>query len=759
MATKRMVARKKASMGNPVSGVVPRAASDAQVARAVVRCPGLAEVTLSIDSTSAMRWSHAVHNRRRWSDARGMQQAALAASMFPELVEVLIPALRAEAKPHLEVSIPFESEDLGWQARIFPWEYVLSAVARANNVAHKLTVTRHLALSQQPPVAKNGVVLYVESAPCGLRGAYDFAREHELVARAFAGRSVGKKPKFHVLKDPSRAELEKTVRALRPEVVHITGFDAQGSVDELRALGIPEPLRAGWNGRDGMLLQENGAPAWLDAESLAAALTAAAQAPRVVSFNLHHSAARVAALTVARGVENAVAFLDEFEDDVSERFFANFYPGLDASPLYSFAHSLDVLRRSPGRLRGTSVVLWSSRPTTLKLAASAERARTEYFPESADLLKQIRVEVQPVSFLNYALLHNHRDLFERFELYKDGEGTLRCLDVEVSLETGGPLATYRAMCDLSEPSTSLKEHIRIPLTAPLARAARESVRTALYVSITARGQTLYKRTHRVTLLPVDEWRDNKQDGMWLPSFVLPRDPAVANLIAAAQRYLMAISDDPEARFDGYQSIDRSAADPYAAVHAQVRALWSTILYDCALEYVNPPPTYTVSSQRLRTPSDVVAARHGTCIDLSLFVSACLEYIDVFPAIILLRGHAFPAYWRSDADYTAFAMGEPPDDPQAAVGAPSSEHVTRTPGAVQRVGWYVDASRYKEVLHYVQSGQLVPLESVWLTQRKSFSEALEAGYTNLRSASEFDSLIDIRQAREHGVTPLPVRGES
>jgi hypothetical protein len=246
--------------------------------------------------------------------------------------------------------------------------------------------------------------------------------------------------------------------------------------------------------------------------------------------------------------------------------------------------------------------------------------------------------------------------------------------------------------------------------------------------------------------------------MWLPSFVLPRDPAVCKIIAAAQRYLMAISDDPEARFDGYQSVDPGASDPYAAVHAQVRALWATLLYECALEYVNPPPTYTVSSQRLRTPSDVVAARHGTCIDLSLFVSACLEYIDVFPAIILLRGHAFPAYWRSDTDYTAFAMGEPPADDNAKGPVPP-ERTMRTQGAVQRVGWYIDASRYKEVLHYVQSGQLVPLESVWLTQRKSFADALEAGYTNLRSASEFDSLIDIRQAREQGVTPLPVRGES
>jgi hypothetical protein len=729
------------------------------IAQAQVRIPGGASVQVEVDGALAMRWSSAVHNRRRWSDARGMEQAQRAADLFPDLTRELLPILRGMLHPHLEVSTRFTSEDAGWQARIFPWEYVLSAIVRAHNLPGKLTVTRQLEQDTAARVSRSGTVLYVESAPCGLRTTYDFSHEYSLMQRVFADR-LGEERSYRVevLRDPTRAVLRSAVEELAPEVIHLTGFDSKGAIAELSALSVAPEALAAFNGYEGMLLDQEGLPDFVSAEPLARLLTASAHKPRLVSFNLHHSAARMASLAVAHGVANAVAFLDEFEDDVTERFFGNFYPALGESPLLAFAEALDVLRRTPEKLRGTAVVLWSREPAHEDLGEVLRQSaadKSKLMADDVDLFENVRLDIEPVRNLNYALLHNHRDLFQRFEVHKEAPGTLRSLEVEVALETGGPLAGYRATVDLTEHTTSLKEQVRIPLTAPLARAARESVRTALYVSVSARGHTLYRKTHGVTLLPVDEWRDNKQDGLWLPSFVLPRDPAVAELVRTAQRYLMAISDDPSASFDGYQSVDLTAKDPYAQVHAQVRALWSTLLYEAQLSYVNPPPSYTTASQRLRTPSDIMTTRHGTCIDLCLLVAALLEYVDIFPVIILLQGHAFPAYWRSDADFSAFVLGGdiPPDALAQADGV-----TQRREAAVQRVGWSVDATRYHEVLHYVQSGQLIPLETVWLTQRKSFAEALEAGYTNLRSKAQFDSLIDIRQAREHGVTPLPIRGE-
>jgi hypothetical protein len=58
-------------------------------------------------------------------------------------------------------------------------------------------------------------------------------------------------------------------------------------------------------------------------------------------------------------------------------------------------------------------------------------------------------------------------------------------------------------------------------------------------------------------------------------------------------------------------------------------------------YINPPPTFTEKSQRLRTPSDIVMGKRGTCIDLTLLLAACLEYAEIYPVLFLLKDHAFP----------------------------------------------------------------------------------------------------------------------
>ena len=53
----------------------------------------------------------------------------------------------------------------------------------------------------------------------------------------------------------------------------------------------------------------------------------------------------------------------------------------------------------------------------------------------------------------------------------------------------------------------------------------------------------------------------------------------------------------------------------------------------------------LDSQRLRMPSTVRSHQAGTCIDLALLFAACLELVDIYPVIFLLKGHALPGWWR------------------------------------------------------------------------------------------------------------------
>jgi len=274
------------------------------------------------------------------------------------------------------------------------------------------------------------------------------------------------------------------------------------------------------------------------------------------------------------------------------------------------------------------------------------------------------------------------------------------------------------------------------------------------IEVTWTDKFRYLRTWPVKLLAVDEWVDTKELDAYLPSFVFPRDRAVAKIIDTAQHYLMSLSDDYGAGFDGYQGVDPGAEDPFASVDLQARAIWSALSYDFPLSYINPPPTFSVSSQRLRSPSDVIEGRRGTCIDLALMLAACLEYVGIYPVIFLLGDHAFPGYWRSEEDRSNFIYMLPKS---VAEVSPRSGGVRDASAGSSPKPWVL--SNYTEITKLVRSGALLPIETVLLTQREGFWDAVDEGVSNLRNKDEFQMMIDVQYARnnERPVTPLPILG--
>jgi len=200
------------------------------------------------------------------------------------------------------------------------------------------------------------------------------------------------------------------------------------------------------------------------------------------------------------------------------------------------------------------------------------------------------------------------------------------------------------------------------------------------------------------------------------------------------------------------------------VDAQVQALWNALLHDLPLSYINPPPTYTGSSQRLRTPSQVLEGKRGTCIDLALLFAACLEYIGIFPVVFLIKGHAFPGYWRSDCAWDSLFnefRDAPPPVAQGMPVTPPSGNADRSASASgQSAPWMLDGPEVLNAMwREVQAGNIAPFESTLVAQRGSFQKALADGAGNL-AADSFEALVDINRARnpQDGVLPLPILPE-
>lgn len=732
---------------------------------------------------AAMEWRSVVRNRRRWADSKRSREEkdkmALAQLLILGVDREELNRL-AEARL-IEVSIPFTNEKVGWEARVFPWEYFLSAAARGIRPAASLTVVRHLDCAPGAKPRAPERLLFVESAPGKLPDSFTFDTERRLVTASLSVKEND------LSRNENRGALRSRIESADPDVIHLAGFDSH----QAAALGVINAREI----RDGYLIVgENADTEFIEAIDLARILNSGKSKPALVACNLYNSASRICALSVAEGAAAAIGFQDEFDDNLAELFFCNFYQAWNGSrwnTLAAFQAACQTLREQSVNLRGTGVVLWSRESLLLKKEPAPARrgargvstAERERRAPSAPLLaaseaavKQLRqakdrrltpsgesgllqVDVRPLPELNYSMLHNNREMFDVFKITRERDGRVEGLEVEVTLYVGEHRALYSARHDMPEKLLDLNRDIRIPLLHSAWAHLAERVRTSLAVRVRWEEVEIYHRTFRVTLLPLDQWRDDDRDRVWLPSFVLPRDRAIRGIVSSAQRYLMALRDDPNAGFDGYQSYDPALrANPNDAaegVDDQVRAIWAALVYENALGYINPPPTYSVLSQRLRPPSEVIEGRRGTCIDTTLLLAACLEYVEIYPIIFLLKGHAFVGYWRHNEyqdEFVRAAIGLPRETGAAEDATPMREE--EAVRSVEQYGWFYKQDAYDLVLQFVREGKLMPLESTLLTQRGGFWEAVEEGAKNLRSRSDFDSLVDVSQSRGE-VTPIPL----
>lgn len=734
----------------------------------------------------ATRWTYVLRNRRGRGDTdTRSEDEANPASETLRALGVEEPALAQVAQADVvEVSLKFREEKLGWQARIMPWEHLLASATRSRRRGKTPpTVVRHMDVGRQHPGLHSRSVLYVESAPCGLREEYSFEAEDRLVSLAF----TGKRGFFFPLRDPTRESLQSAVIQRRPDVVHFAGFDTH---EAMRLL----PDTSGWRSlegavppsnnegespgterssiHDGYLLQrDDGRPDFVPAWELAGLLTSGTHKPYLVSCNFYNSAARIAALAVAQGAGAAIGFQDDFKDRLAEVFYNQLYYAICMNQediLSSFQYALTKVREREANLGGTGIVLWGRRSwlkhakpigevRKLERSEDQDRKKPIRFPREGDVQTVLTADVKPFKALNYSILHNSQEqtVFERFIVAKP-RGRIHDVGIRVTLHLGAHSSTYELTNSPDDPlwsdaSVDLAKVVSVPLISPLLRSLRESTKTLITVKVTWGPHTVFHRTEPITLLAIDEWRDDDANRIWLPSFVLPGDPAVRRVVDVAQRYLVAIADDPTCGFDGYQSGDPEAVDK------QAQAIWTALVQECDLAYINPPPGGSTASQRIRSPSGVIQSKHGTCLDLAVLYAACLEYIDLAPMIILLKEHAFPAYWRSEAALEKFGKLQPADmSPQMRVrDGPSEEQVRKGTSGRRSREWTADAWIYPAVIQYIRDGHLVPLETVFLTQKCAFDEAIKEGAANLARRREFDSIQSIRAARANDVTPLPL----
>jgi len=327
---------------------------------------------------------------------------------------------------------------------------------------------------------------------------------------------------------------------------------------------------------------------------------------------------------------------------------------------------------------------------------------------------RVEVEVQHAARVQFAAERNGVPLVERVSITNRGDASLEGLELRLQIGPDfGPPARF------SRPRLAPGETWRLDapdVALDRARLATLVERTAgaLHVELRAGPAILERRSLPVELLAWNEWARSLPDEL-LAAFVLPNDPAVATLLAAARDRLAAATGD--ASLGGYQGSGRER------VTAIVRAI-GECLQEQRLTYAALPASFERDGQKLRLPQQLLAHRMGNCIELSLLVAALLEQAALHPLILLVEGHAVAGAWRVADQFPTVAV----------------DHLdlVRKLAAVGDVVWF---------------------DPTVMVSGGTFEQAVAAAHALCEKPEQFRRVVDVKAARLAGIVPLPTPGSA
>jgi len=169
--------------------------------------------------------------------------------------------------------------------------------------------------------------------------------------------------------------------------------------------------------------------------------------------------------------------------------------------------------------------------------------------------------------------------------------------------------------------------------------------TKLSVSVGAGRSTT--ASHDVTILPTWSWPYGARYRTTLAGFVLPDHPIMQRVVGEACVGTRNTTGMPSFRAliqSGYRKSEEHV----------LRALYRYLKNDCVLHWC--PPEGHQSHQNLRTPDSIVTSTspklegEATCVDLALFLAACLENTGLWPVLLLtgtdesVPSHALAGCW-------------------------------------------------------------------------------------------------------------------
>ncbi len=336
---------------------------------------------------------------------------------------------------------------------------------------------------------------------------------------------------------------------------------------------------------------------------------------------------------------------------------------------------------------------------------------------SPDVSPSLTISFDPA--INYTFQQNAIPVIKELRVL-NGDAPQKDLLVRISTEPA-----FAAPVELRIQSLDAHGEFRVsPLDLKLSHdflaGLNEKVAGLLKIEVIEGGTVISARTESIAVLARNEWCGLVALPEILAAFILPNDPAVMPILSRASEILREATG--RGALNGYQDKSRKRA------WEQVAAIYKAVA-ELGIRYINPPPSFENTGQKIYFPSQIVADRFGTCLDLTLLFAACCERAGLHPLVLMHEGHSYAGCWLEERTFPdSTAEGE---------------------DALRQVRKYATDS-----LITAFETTLVATESPGL-----LADAERSAKDNLHTKKQFCLALDVHQARRNRILPLPIPGQA
>lgn len=324
------------------------------------------------------------------------------------------------------------------------------------------------------------------------------------------------------------------------------------------------------------------------------------------------------------------------------------------------------------------------------------------------------ISVEMASRANYASWQNSVPLLSSLELRNNDKKNIGDLTLNLAFFPAFARSTSWKIDRIPSKDTISLSNLDIVFDAEYLNTLDEAEKGIAHFSLQdGNGCKLMETERELQLLARDEWGGFEEMAGIAAAFVMPNDPAIAQILRDAGEILNQHGHSPS--LDGYQSGDPKRAYMLGA------AIWSAVA-GMGLLYAEPPKSFELQGQKVRRPSTIKEQGLATCFDSSLLFAAALEAAGLNPVILLTKGHSYCGFWLKETTLSTLIESDP-----------------------------------IEIRKALAARELVTFETTGVTSRPAdqFDKALAIGrsYTSEENSTNFIGAIDIARARASQIRPM------